>query len=107
MQATSNARDGVSFVQTADGAMEEVHAVLQRMNELSVNGRNLHGDEIRTVLPLDIKPEFIIFPGRNMQRQRNDTLSESDRAALNDELEKLRAKIDRIDQSTEFNEQPV
>ncbi len=75
-QATANARDGVSFVQTADGAMEEVHAILQRMNELSI-------------------------------KSLNDTLSESDRAALDAELDQLRTEIDRIDRETEFNEQPV
>lgn len=36
MQGTNNAKDGVAFVQIADGAMSEVHDMLQRMNELSL-----------------------------------------------------------------------
>lgn len=47
MQGTANARDGVSFVQVADGAMDEVHDMLQRMNELaiqSLNGTWTEGD---------------------------------------------------------------
>lgn len=35
-QASSNAQDGVSCVQTAEGALTEVHSMLQRMNELAV-----------------------------------------------------------------------
>ena len=36
VQATNNTKDGVGFVQSADGAMEEIHSMLQRMNELTV-----------------------------------------------------------------------
>ena len=39
-QATANAQDGISCVQTAEGALGEVHDMLQRMNELSVKGEN-------------------------------------------------------------------
>lgn len=39
-QASSNAQDGISCVQTAEGALGEVHDMLQRMNELSVKGEN-------------------------------------------------------------------
>ena len=39
-QASSNAEDGVSAVQTAEGALTEVHSMLQRMNELAVQGAN-------------------------------------------------------------------
>ena len=35
-QASTNAQDGVSSVQTAEGALTEVHSMLQRMNELAV-----------------------------------------------------------------------
>ena len=35
-QASTNAQDGVSLVQTAEGALNEVHDMLQRMNELAV-----------------------------------------------------------------------
>jgi len=39
-QATANAQDGVSMVQTAEGALNEVHDMLQRINELAVKGEN-------------------------------------------------------------------
>ena len=39
-QASSNAQDGISCVQTAEGALNEVHSMLQRMNELSVKAGN-------------------------------------------------------------------
>lgn len=39
-QASANAQDGVSMVQTAEGALNEVHDMLQRMNELSVKAAN-------------------------------------------------------------------
>ena len=39
-QASTNAQDGVSSVQTAEGALTEVHSMLQRMNELAVQGAN-------------------------------------------------------------------
>lgn len=40
MQGTANAQDGISFVQVADGSMDEVHDMLQRMNELAVKSLN-------------------------------------------------------------------
>jgi len=39
-QAIQNAQDGISFVQTAEGALNEVHAILQRMRELSISAAN-------------------------------------------------------------------
>jgi flagellin len=39
-QASTNAQDGISCVQTAEGALNEVHDMLQRMNELSVQAAN-------------------------------------------------------------------
>ena len=48
-QASSNAQDGVSCVQTAEGALGEVHSMLQRMNELAVkaaNGTNTSADRL-------------------------------------------------------------
>ena len=39
-QASANAQDGISCVQTAEGALNEVHDMLQRMNELAVKGAN-------------------------------------------------------------------
>ena len=46
-QASANAQDGISAVQTAEGALTEVHDMLQRMNELAVkaaNGTNSKSD---------------------------------------------------------------
>lgn len=39
-QASRNAQDGISMVQTAEGALDEVHAMLQRMRQLVVQGAN-------------------------------------------------------------------
>ena len=47
-QAVANAQDGISAVQTAEGALNEVHDMLQRMNELAVkaaNGTNQSEDD--------------------------------------------------------------
>ncbi len=39
-KASSNAQDGVSLIQTAEGALNEAHSILQRMHELAVQGAN-------------------------------------------------------------------
>lgn len=39
-KASANAQDGISLIQTAEGALNEAHSILQRMNELSVQGAN-------------------------------------------------------------------
>ena len=39
-QATRNAQDGISLIQTAEGALNETHSILQRMRELSVQAAN-------------------------------------------------------------------
>ena len=39
-QASFNSQDGISLVQVADGALNETHEVLQRMNELAVKAAN-------------------------------------------------------------------
>ncbi len=39
-KASTNAQDGVSLLQTAEGALNEAHSILQRMNELAVQGAN-------------------------------------------------------------------
>jgi flagellin len=39
-KASDNAEDGVSLIQTAEGALNEAHSILQRMNELTVQGAN-------------------------------------------------------------------
>ena len=73
-QASSNAQDGVSSVQTAEGALTEVHSMLQRMNELAVQAAN----------------------GTNSK--------ESDRQAIQDEIDQLTTEIDRVAETTKFNE---
>lgn len=39
-QASTNAQDGISLIQTAEGALNETHSILQRMRELSVQSAN-------------------------------------------------------------------
>ena len=39
-QATRNAQDGISLVQTAEGSLNEMHAILQRIRELSIQWAN-------------------------------------------------------------------
>ena len=72
-QASMNAQDGISAVQTAEGALTEVHDMLQRMNELAV-------------------------------KAANGTNSESDRQAIQDEIDQLVTEIDRVAETTKFNE---
>ncbi len=72
-QASSNAQDGVSAVQTAEGALTEVHSMLQRMNELATQAAN-------------------------------GTNSESDRSSIQDEINQLTTEIDRVAETTKFNE---
>ncbi len=72
-RASTNAQDGVSAVQTAEGALTEVHSMLQRMNELAVQASN-------------------------------GTNSEADRDAIQAEIEQLTTEIDRVSETTKFNE---
>ena len=72
-QASLNAQDGISAVQTADGALNEVHDMVQRLTELAV-------------------------------KSANGTLSESDRDAVQNEVDQLIAEIDRVSTTTKFNE---
>ena len=72
-QASANAQDGISTVQTAEGALTEVHDMLQRMNELAV-------------------------------KAANGTNSESDRTAIQQEIDQLTTEIDRVAETTKFNE---
>ncbi|GFI23953.1 flagellin [Lachnospiraceae bacterium] len=72
-KATENAEDGISMVQTADGALNEVHDMLQRMNELCVQAAN-------------------------------GTNSISDRLNIQDEVSQLITEIDRVAETTKFNE---
>ncbi|MGD6854737.1 flagellin [Bacillus infantis] len=71
-QASKNAQDSISLIQTAEGALNETHDILQRMRELSVQASN-------------------------------DTATDDDRSALQDEVKQLKSEIDRIGTDTEFN----
>ena len=54
--AGDNASDAISIVETAEGAMNEIHAMLQRMNELAVSAANgTKTDEDREMLDAEIK----------------------------------------------------
>ena len=72
-RASTNAQDGVSAVQTAEGALTEVHSMLQRMNELAT-------------------------------QSANGTNSTTDRKAIQDEIDQLTTEIDRVSETTKFNE---
>lgn len=45
-KASDNAQDGISLIQTAEGALGEAHSILQRMNELAVQGANDTNEDI-------------------------------------------------------------
>ena len=45
-QASDNAANGISLIQTAEGALNETHAILQRMNQLAVQGANDTNEDI-------------------------------------------------------------
>src|SRR5690554_7787740 len=54
-QASRNAQDGISLIQTAEGALNEAHAILQRMRELAVQSANdTNTDEDREQLQLEV-----------------------------------------------------
>ena len=72
-QASANAEDGISAVQTAEGALTEVHDMLQRMNELAV-------------------------------KAANGTMSLDDRQTIQDEVDQLLTEVDRVAETTKFNE---
>ena len=72
-QASANAEDGISSVQTAEGALQEVTDMLQRMNELAVQAAN-------------------------------GTNSVTDRGYIQDEIDQLVTEIDRVAETTKFNE---
>ena len=72
-KASSNAQDGVSLVQTAEGALNETHSILQRMNELATqaaNGTNTSVDRSAIRAELDqvgaLSGQYIKFSIANM-----------------------------------------
>src|SRR5690625_1277610 len=76
--ATKNSQDAISLIQTAEGALTETHAILQRMRELAVQSAN------------------------------DTNMDDVDREAMQQELEELVAEINEIaDSRTEFNTQKL
>ncbi|QWU15867.1 flagellin [Paenibacillus sophorae] len=75
-QASRNAQDGISLIQTAEGALSETHSILQRMREIS-------------------------------NQSANGTNTDTDRNALQDEMNQLTSEINRIGNTTEFNTQKL
>ena len=71
--ASKNAQDGISLIQTAEGALTETHAILQRMRELTVQAGN------------------------------TGTQQTEDLTAIKDEMDALIEEIDGISNRTEFN----
>ncbi len=71
-RASTNAQDGVSAVQTAEGALGEVHSMLQRINELAVQAAN-------------------------------GTNSSTDVESISNEITALKAEMQRIASTTDFN----
>ena len=69
-QANSNAMDGISLVQTAEGALNEVHSMLNRMRELSVQGINgslTPDDQAKIQLEIDELLKEIAQTGENTE----------------------------------------
>jgi len=71
-QAKRNANDGISFVQTAEGALNEVSSILTRLRELAI-------------------------------QSSNGSVSDQDKATLDEEFQSLINEVNRIGRSTEFN----
>lgn len=76
-RAAKNAQDGISFVQTGDGAMSQIGAMLHRMRELTVQALN------------------------------DGVYEKGDQAALQMEFDQLQSEIDRVNDQTEFNKKAV
>ena len=72
-QASTNAQDGISLIQTAEGALEETHSILQRMRELAVQSSN------------------------------GTYQNQVDRENIQKEVDALKSEIDRISTSTHYN----
>ena len=70
--AERNALDGISFIQTAEGALSSTHEILQRMRELAIQAGN-------------------------------DSNTDVDRKAIQEEINQLTNEINRISNTTEFN----
>ena len=79
-RASDNAQDGISLIQTAEGAMDQQHAILQRARELVVQGSNTG------VL---------------------ETTAGTDQQKIQDELNELAKEFERINTDTEFNKKKL
>ncbi|HHU89843.1 MAG TPA: flagellin Hag [Clostridiaceae bacterium] len=77
-QAERNSQDAISLIQTAEGALNETHSILQRMRELAVQAAS----DTNT---------------------GNEETTATDRAEIQKEIEQLTLEIDRIANATEFN----
>ncbi|MBQ7200195.1 MAG: flagellin [Eubacterium sp.] len=77
MRASDNGSDGIAFIQTTEGALNEVENMLQRCRELSVQAANM------------------------------GTTTIEDRVAIQQEIDQLRTEVDRISRDTEFNTMTV
>ena len=77
MRASENGSDGVAFIQTTEGALNEVENMIQRCRELSVQAANV------------------------------GTMTIEDRSAIQQEIDQLRTEVDRIARDTEFNTMTV
>jgi len=75
-QATRNAQDGISLIQTAEGGLSETHSILNRMRDLTVQASN-------------------------------DTNTNSDRSAIQKEIDSLSTEVERISTDTQFNTKPL
>ncbi len=75
-QSADNIQEGVGFVQTAEGALNEVHDLLQRVNELSI-------------------------------KAANGTCTTEDRFYIDQEIQELKAEMNRIFTDTTFNERKI
>ncbi len=71
-QAVNNIDDGISYVQTAEGALQEIHNMLGRMQTLAV-------------------------------KAANDVNAEEDRQAIDDEIQELKAEMNKVFSDTQFN----
>jgi flagellin len=55
LQAQRNTEDGISFIQTAEGSLQEVHSILHRMRELAIEGANgIYSDADRTQIQVEV-----------------------------------------------------
>jgi len=79
-QGSKNAQDGISLIQTAEGALNESHSIVQRMRELAVQAANGTLDS---------------------------TAASGDNAQIDLEYQALASELDRISTDTQFNGKPI